>query len=289
MPRVLGVHGIAQQRWGGPQLTNSWWLAMRGGLEAAGHRKAADALPEEDVRVAFYGEFFRPPGSKAGYGPPYTPASLSSPSELELLKTWYCQATAEEPQTDVGEGPKGLPRVAAQVMLHRLLRTATFAGVAERALIGDLKQVTAFLTDTSTKERVLQRISSEMTKDTKVVIGHSLGSVVAYEYLALYAPPQVELLITLGSPLGIPRLVFDRLTPVPTSGVGVWPGTVARWVNIADKNDIVALAKQLAPLFPTANAGYVVEDCAVDNGKSPHGVEPYLTSSEAGLALATIL
>ena len=88
-----------------------------------------------------------------------------------------------------------------------------------------------------------------------MVIGHSLGSVVAYEYLCHDRPASVELLVTLGSPLGIPNVVFDKLTPAPVGGAGAWPGMVAAWVNVADPDDIVALRKDLAPLFPGTAPG----------------------------------
>ena len=45
--------------------------------------------------------------------------------------------------------------VAAQVMLERLLCSRTFARVAQRGFIGNLKQVTAFLAKPDVKERVL--------------------------------------------------------------------------------------------------------------------------------------
>lgn len=109
-------------------------------------------------------------------------------------------------------------------MVERLLRSPTFAKVAQRAFIGNLKQVTAFLAKPDVKERVLQRVAEEVTPDTRVLIGHSLGSIVVYEYLARSRPPQVELLVTLGSPLGIPNLVFERRT-LPRPGARV-PGRV---------------------------------------------------------------
>lgn len=99
----------------------------------------------------------------------------------------------------------------------------------------------------------------------------------------------MELLVTVGSPLGMPRLVFDRLTPPAANGAGARPGTVFRWVNIADKNDVVALRKQLAPLFPPPDGMLGVEDHLVVNGKEPHGIEPQLTSRAAGQALAGVL
>jgi hypothetical protein len=116
-----------------------------------------------------------------------------------------------------------------------------------------------------------------------------LGSIVAYEFMTRFAPPQVELLITLGSPLGIPNLVFDRLTPAPVDGVGAWPGAASRWVNVADKNDVVALRKKLAPLFAATNVEAVVEDHLVDNGKDPHGIGPHLNALPTGQALGAAL
>jgi hypothetical protein len=86
--------------------------------------------------------------------------------------------------------------------------------------------------------------------------------------------------ITLGSPLGIRNLIFDRLTPQPGSeGIGTWPGCVKHWTNIADKGDVVALQKELAPLF-----GNQVKDILVYNGSDAHHGERYLTTREAGEA-----
>jgi hypothetical protein len=295
MARILGIHGIAQQYRGGPQLTNQWWLAMRGGLEASGHREVADGLGENDVRVVFYGDLFRPAatthgdGPKAGGVPPYTAAHLKSRLELDLLETWYKASMAQESAAAPGEVKKGRVDVAKHVMLKRLLESDALAGVTERAFIGDLKQVTAFLSNQDLKERVLARTAREVTADTNVIIGHSLGSIVAYEFLAARdAPQQVELLITVGSPLGMPK-VFDRLTPAPVNGKGAWPGMLSRWVNIADKKDVVALRKELAPLFPPPDGVPGIEDRLVDNGKDAHAIEPHLTSSAAGQALGSVL
>jgi pimeloyl-ACP methyl ester carboxylesterase len=289
IPRVLGVHGIAQQYGSGPELTRVWSDALRGGLEAAGFRTTADGLAETDVRVAFFGNLFRPKVAMAGGEPPYTPADLKPGPERDLLERWYEAAVEQEPSLGPLPGAMGPGTVAVQAMLHRLLRSRTFARVAQRGFIGNLKQVTAFLDKPDAKERALRRVADEITPDTQVVIGHSLGSVVVYEFLARFAPPQVELLVTVGSPLGIPNLVFERLTPAPAGGVGAWPGQVARWVNVADADDVVALRKQLAPLFPAPGGGAGVEDQVVDNGDEPHAISRYLNAEPTGAALGTVL
>ena len=118
------------------------------------------------------------------------------------------------------------------------------------------------------------------------MVGHSLGSVVAYEALCAHPEWPVRALVTLGSPLGIRNLIFDRLLPAPAAGArgevrGAWPGGVRSWVNVADAGDVVALVKDLRPLFGDQVACYLVH-----NGSHAHDVRPYLTAAETGAAIA---
>jgi hypothetical protein len=288
MAAVVGIHGIGQQFRGGYQLATAWFDAVRDGLRLAGFGEVAAGLTAGDLRVSFFGDLFRPSGAMAGQGPPYTAAHISSDAERDLLAAWYEAAVAQDESLGQPTGALGAGRASVQVMLAGLARWRAAARVAERAFIGDLKQVIAFLHDPQVKENVLARVQAEMASDTRVLIGHSLGSVVAYEYLCSYQPPGVELLITAGSPLGIPNVVFDQLTPPPVIGTGTWPGTVASWVNVADPDDIVALRKDLAPLFP-GPAGQQVSDRRVDNGNEPHAGERYLNTRETGSALGDVL
>ena len=65
---------------------------------------------------------------------------------------------------------------------------------------------------------------------------------VAYEALRADPDLRVEMFVTLGSPLGMPRVVFDGLDPAPgPGGRAAHPAGVARWVNIADIGDPVAV------------------------------------------------
>jgi hypothetical protein len=241
------------------------------------------------VRVAFFGDLFRGPGTMAAGEPPYSAADVQPGLERDLLGVFFEAAVAQEPALAAPEGAMGPGRAAVQVMLNRLARSKTFSRVAERAFIGNLKQVSAFLTDPEVKQKVLARMRDQIGGDTRVVIGHSLGSMVAYEYLCRDRPSSVELLITLGSPLGIPNVIFDKLTPAPAAGAGAWPGEVAAWVNVADEDDIVALRKDLAPLFPGAIQGQAVVDRLVDNGDQPHAIDRYLNTRQIGSALGDVL
>lgn len=152
-------------------------------------------------------------------------------------------------------------------------------------MIGDLKQVVKYLNDPEIHETVLKTVLDKITDDTRVVIGHSLGSVVAYEALC-QKPANVVSFISLGSPLGIRNLIFDKLTPHPNAmGIGAWPGEVKYWTNVADRGDIVALEKKLAPLFASGAHGGI-QDILVDNGWGAHDGYRYLTTEEVGKAIS---
>ena len=94
------------------------------------------------------------------------------------------------------------------------------------------------------------------------------------------------MLVTLGSPLGIPNLMLHRLEPPPLGlgGAlrGVWPGgEELAWTNIADDGDVVALVKDLRPAF-----GDRVRSARVHNGSHAHDAAAYLTDGLCGQAIA---
>lgn len=290
MSVMVGIHGIAQQYKGGNELRAQWLPALKDGLTAAGHREMSDTVQDEDLRVSFFGNLFRPKGAMGTEFPPFTAEDLASEQEIKLLTDLYDQALAREPALGPPAGALGPAKVRTQVMLERLLRSRTFANlIPERAFVGNLKQVIRFLGDPKMKKQVLDRVHEEINANTRVLIGHSLGSVIAYEYLCCHRPAGMKLLVTLGSPLGIPNVVFDRLTPAPGPAGGSWPGPVSSWVNVADPDDVVALRKDLAPLFPPPDGVTPIEDRRVDNGSEPHAIGPYLNAAETGGALAAVL
>ena len=137
-----------------------------------------------------------------------------------------------------------------QSALRALSGSRFFAGLGERALLGDLRQVRDYLHEPDIRQAGPQRVRGGGRAGTRVLVGHSLGSVVAYEALCANPEWPVTMLVTLGSPLGIPNLIFDRLQPAPAGGSGGRDrgagGRAGRaWTNVADQGDVVALVKDL--------------------------------------------
>jgi hypothetical protein len=86
-----------------------------------------------------------------------------------------------------------------------------------------------------------------------LLIGHSLGSVIAYEALwelthVHRARVAVDVLVTLGSPLAT-RFVQRSLKGAGERGAARYPHNIRRWVNLSAKGDTTALKPRLAPLF----------------------------------------
>jgi hypothetical protein len=279
MAHVVGVHGIAQQVKGAEVLASVWVPALRDGV-----RMACGTPPDpDDVSIAFYGDLFRKPGSKALGDPRYVAADVEDDSEQELLQAWWEEAARTDPVRVPGPDETTMLRTpfAVQRALNALSQSRFFAGLGEHLIIGIIKQVHAYLTDEQVRTAAQERVSATVDDDTRVLIGHSLGSVVAYE--AACAHPEWPItLVTLGCPLGIRNIVFDRLRPRPRDGHGVFPAGVRSWTNVADRGDVVALVKKLRPLF-----GDGLVDQSVNNGAKAHDVSPYLTAVQSGAAIAT--
>ena len=279
MARVLCLHGIGQQYAGERELHASWYPAAGDGLTRAG----AAPLTPSDLSCVFYGDLFRPPGRTLSLlAPPLDASDVTDGYETELLLALWAEA-ARTDDAVVPPDARTLARapLAVQRALNALSRSRFFAGLALRAMVLDLKQVRAYLCDPDVRSAVQARVVDAVTADTRVVVGHSLGSVVAYEALCAHPEWPVRSLLTLGSPLGVRGLVFDRLRAGDGGKPGDWPGSVRSWTNIADEGDVVALVKDLRPLFGERVKGHLVH-----NGSSAHDATRYLNTREAGQAVA---
>ena len=90
-------------------------------------------------------------------------------------------------------------------------------------------------------------------KDTVLLIGHSMGSIIAYDSLWELDHLEgmdncVDCLLTIGSPLGM-NYVQKRLIGLNTNLQPVYPGNIGTWINISAHGDLVALDPSLSNDF----------------------------------------
>jgi hypothetical protein len=86
-----------------------------------------------------------------------------------------------------------------------------------------------------------------------LLIGHSMGSVIAYDTLWELAheardPRRVDLFMTLGSPLAS-RLIYENLRGATRTGVERYPTNIRRWENFSARAEMTALRPRLKRYF----------------------------------------
>ncbi|WP_406278446.1 antibiotic ABC transporter ATP-binding protein [Embleya sp. NBC_00896] len=286
MTKVVFVHGVGKQYLSEDSLARDIVPELRGGARLAGGPVPA----AEEVGLAFYGDLFRPAGTRSAGDEPFDAADVEDDVEFDLLMAWWAEAARTDPDVpgpDAAGTRGGVSWAASQSLRLKTVRAALDAltgarfltGVLDRALIGDLKQMARYLTDDELRARARARVAARITPQTRVLVAHSLGSVVAYETLCNTAH-RVDTFVTLGSPLGMRALVHGRLRPAPIEGTGWWPQGLRTWTNIADSTDVVAVVRELRHAF-----GDRVTDVPVHNGSHMHDATRYLTAVETGRAI----
>ncbi|MBI3547235.1 MAG: hypothetical protein HY081_11695 [Gammaproteobacteria bacterium] len=134
-----------------------------------------------------------------------------------------------------------------------------------------------------------------------LIIGHSLGSVIAYDALWELThieknPGRVDLFLTLGSPLGM-RYTQQRLLGAHTKGKRRYPHNIRRWVNVAAQGDLTALDPILCDDFRAMQKLGLVESITDvnrgifnyfrnDRGLNVHRSYGYLVNPRVGEIIA---
>jgi hypothetical protein len=278
---IVGVHGIWNFRQGetaeqaAANLAGIWQT----GIDTALHRAGATGQAPR-VSVAYYADLLRKPGRQG------TTDDLDEldPAEAEFAHEWL-------DELDLPAGvAAGEATVEVRQAVETLARMRFLGAPATKWFVAGLcREVPAYVRnpDSPARAAARTRVTDALeTTGARVVIAHSLGSVVAYE--ALWERPDlaVDLLVTLGSPLALPHAVLPRLRPAPVDGRGARPPGVARWVNLADPGDIVAVPKGgIGRGFD----GVDVDDHAIIGTFDFHFAKNYLAHRRLGEALRTVL
>ncbi|WP_053171103.1 hypothetical protein [Streptomyces sp. SBT349] len=260
-PTILGVHGIGNHQPGATPDDAAALLSGRWG--------AALGRP---LRVAYYAHHLAP-GLAQGVDEPEWLAAEERLLLLALARNLGAPA-------EVAQGRLTAPARRAADWIAR--RHGLDARLVGRFVARFCREVDTYFRDADRRAAARDEVARRLAEAApRVVIAHSLGSVVAYEALHAHPHPPVELLITLGSPLGMPDVVHDRLVPAPP---GHRPPGVRRWVNIADPGDLVALPRHLATRFAGVDADVETTIATFDFHKVTH----YLACPATTTAVAVV-
>ena len=225
--------------------------------------------------------------ARTSTGPDGTGADELIEEELvqDLLRAWWIAATridkfeavtgrhGDMTNSDMTD-PARLSAALGETVYFR--GSPDLAGAEARAL-------SRYLTDLKLRHEARDRTQGAILPDTRVVVGHGIGALIAYEALCALGDGASVTFVSLGAAMCGPEQVFARLEPAPRNEQGHWPAAVRRWVNVVAHSDPTAMiAPQLTERF-----GPGIEDEVIEIKSTSGDIQSYLLDRAVGRALAT--
>lgn len=250
--RLLFVHGRGQGGKNADALQTEWIDTLKKGYGSAGLNFPADL----EIDFPFYGDELDARVARANLPLPKEitkkGGDATSPYEefvkesLAELKT-TAQITDAEVEAEAGPIPpateKGIANWRITQAIARLI-DKRLTGVASYSIDRFLRDVYLYVSDRNVTKAINKIVSDKLTDEPTVVVGHSLGTVVAYKVLLEQPNVKLRRFITVGSPLGL-KSISSKL------GVPKYPAADLPWYNAYDEGDIVALNPLKNPWFTT--------------------------------------
>lgn len=279
---IVTVHGVGHY----DRHRSADAVRAAGGADWARHLAAGLGVTADrfDVSFAYYAPDLHPGPTAHGRDL----EELDDPLAKELMAEWLDALAAP---AAVIQGALTLPlRYAASWVAEKFSLDGRLTRLFVRVFF---REVAAYLRGDDDPARLAAReeVAHQIAQHRpRIVIAHSLGTVVSYEALHAHPELKIELLLTLGSPLALPQAIFDRLLPCPADGPsgrrGARPECVDRWVNVADPGDPVAIPPRLARAFRG-----IALDLAdtIDAGFGFHNAKNYLSCAATAATLGPYL
>lgn len=283
MRQLVLVHGRSQQHKDALALKGEWITALRSGLAKS---NLSLPIPEADIRFPYYGQTLFDlvngvPADEAARV--IVRGAVSDQLErkfvMDILKEVQDAAGITDAQVEAIMQSEVIERGIAnwewvQGILKAIDRHVPFASSSSIALFTN--DVFQYLNNVNFRTIIEDGVAQALRNDLEtVVVGHSLGSVVAYRVLreqGKHKGWKVPLFVTVGSPLGVTAIKKSL-------AVNKHPECATKWFNAMDDRDIVALyplSKKHFAINPEIENKMDVQN-HTDNR---HGIAGYLDDAE---------
>lgn len=276
---LLFLHVRGQEGHDPSGIRRSWTAALNQGLTLAG----LATIEPADVWFPFYGDRFieavRTTESmvvpvEALSEHPAATLAPADPGTRVLYETLVAEAAACAGMPDsealASEGLiTGLGGFVVSKLQRQLSWLAARSGLDRIVIAQILRDVAAYLDNDRVRKAVLDAVRETLPASGRlVIVGHSLGTVVAMDLIHEMAPDlDVALLVTAGSPLGIDAVYNRLLIRGPKR-----PQRIGRWLNTWCPADAVAIG---CPLRDDWHGQ--LDEIIVDNPKDrAHSITDYL-------------
>lgn len=292
---IIGIHGLGNKP--SEQLLRTWWLdSIKEGFARAGFE-----LPDFDFELVYWADLLHPQPKDPDVEDPGDPRYLEAPyiPSPEL--------TERQPRKFRRHVLEAIERVLDKLMMNEDF-TLNYEHIADSLIHHYFKDLEAYYASPaegvmddkpSVKMLIRERLASRLRahrNDRVMLIAHSMGSIVAYDVLDLNPDLNVDTLVTIGSPLGLPvvmgRIAAEHRNEVTSPRTLRTPPTISTaWHNFADLEDKVAFNFTLADDYVRNVTGVkpvdheIVNDYQYGEERNPHKVYGYLRAPEVTLLL----
>jgi hypothetical protein len=297
---IIGIHGLGNKP--SRKILKGWWKqSIEEGLQ-----KYTNFKGDFRFELVYWADVF--------YEKPLDPleSDPENPLFLEEIYTPAPSSYISDPHPIRQKILDILEEQLDKIFLNEDL-TVNFSFITDNIIRAYFKELDSYYakecedeekTNCRARDIIRQRTANIIKKykdDEIIIIGHSMGSIIAYDVLTFTIPEvDIHTFVTMGSPLGLPviraKIAAEsnskHLDPV---GLLTPPSVFNRWINYSDLEDKIALIYDLTDKFVENIHGIHVENIVVDNNyeinshKNPHKSFGYLRTPEIADHLAGFL
>ncbi|MDR0843314.1 MAG: alpha/beta hydrolase [Acidobacteriota bacterium] len=313
---IIGIHGLGNKPPRG--VLERWWrLSLSEGL-----RRHTGKRPFFDFRLVYWADYLNPEPTDPNEKDPEHPLYLTEPYHTALEET--------DAAGDGHDAPRPFKKKVKSQLTRMLLSDPfmhAFPAVTESVMKKRFKEIELYYSSDAvgkakaTAQEELRSILSEaLAKYRKrriVLIGHSMGSLIACDVLYSLGF-EIDTFITAGSPLGIP-LIAEKIREEQCAAVASQGGQdshsghnghgghnkdkklkapeaiTGAWYNLYDPQDELACHYRLGEVFAHNSAGVAPQDLEVTNDYrigervNPHKIYGYLRCREISEILLKLI
>jgi hypothetical protein len=281
--QLVFIHGRSQEYKDAEELKIQWISTWAEGLHKAGLQMP---IAETEIRFPYYGDTLF--DLEKGDGGTPAEVIIRGIFDEDEEEKRFMASVMQEVRAKAGVSDAQLAAIAGQEVVERgILNHEWVLGIL-RALDTHLPggsgasialathDVYQYLRNPGIRDVIESGVRAAMSPGVPtVLVGHSLGSVVAYNLLrrdAVALGWQVPLYVTVGCPLGV-TAIRRALQPIQ------FPACAEHWYNALDPRDVVALYPLDVTHFGVSPA--IENKTDVDNHtENRHGIAGYLNDPD---------
>jgi hypothetical protein len=237
--KLIFVHGHTQQDCDALELKKKWTDALKIGLSRSG---LSMPISKNDIELPYFGVLLEGLATSANWALEQTvkQANFTQHAETRLIHDFLLEL-AENTGIDIDQiainhaippqkrSPLNWAWVAA--ILETLDKQVNWGELSIRRITYELF---CYLTDPALRATLHDIVRNQIDEEPCVLVGHGMGSIIAYNVMMENPHLQVSRFITLGNPMGL-KSIGAYLDPI------CYPESLrGGWYNVQDDRDPIA-------------------------------------------------